>query len=105
VRLFPDRAYHPDDLFSAPYNVALGTTELSDRAGTLGTILSPSGVPAVIASYNGGEEAVRRWIGEAKQPPSDEFMEDIGYVETRGYVKRVLGFAMAYRWVYGDAPR
>jgi soluble lytic murein transglycosylase-like protein len=105
VRLFPDRPYHPDDLYSAPYNAALGSTELSDRAGTLSSVLSPSGVPAVIASYNGGEEAVRRWIGEAQAPPSDEFMEDIGYVETRAYVKRVLGFAMAYRWVYGDQPR
>lgn len=109
-RLFPGRPYVADDLFSAPYNAALGATELSDKAKALAGVLSPSAVPAVVASYNGGEEAVRRWIGvptgvPADPPPSDDFTEDIGYVETRGYVKRVLGFAMAYRWVYGDGAR
>jgi soluble lytic murein transglycosylase len=101
-RLFPGRPFVSDDLFSAPYNVALGATELSDRAASLKGALSPSAVPAVIASYNAAESDVRRWIGTAPSPPSDEFAEDIGFVETRSYVRRVMGFAMAYRWVYGD---
>lgn len=104
ARVFPGQPFSSDDLFSAPYNAALGATELSDRAVDLADALDPSGVPAVVASYNGGVEAVERWIGDAEHPPSDEWTEDIGYVETRGYVKRVLGFAMAYRWVYGDRP-
>jgi soluble lytic murein transglycosylase-like protein/TolA-binding protein len=103
-RVFGARPFDADDLFSAPYNAALGCTELSDRAKSLSGTLAPSAVPATVASYNGGEEAVRRWIGglSGSPPASDEFAEDIGYVETRGYVKRVLGFAMSYRWVYGD---
>ena len=57
----------------------------------------------MIASYNGGEAAVRRWLEAYDGPPEfDEFAEDVGYTETRRYVKRVLGFVMAYRWVYGD---
>ncbi len=42
--------------------------------------------------------------GYEDRPDFDEFSEDIGYTETRRYVKRVLGFVMAYRWVYGDVP-
>ncbi len=101
--LYPDRPYDPDDLYAAPYNVSLGTAELGMRARSLAGVLEGSDLPAVIASYNGGEEAVRRWLGRYPEPPPfDRFTEAIGYTETRRYVKRVLGFTMAYRWVYGD---
>ncbi len=118
VKLYPDRPYDPDDLYSAPYNATLGTLELSERFDNtsvpefaelaerfveLGGSLDPDGLPAVIASYNGGVEAVNRWLAGGK-PAFDEFSEDIGYVETRLYVRRVLGFLMAYRWTYGDPP-
>ncbi len=99
---FPGRPYDADDLYRGPYNAALGTMELGQRARSLAGVLVPSDAPAVVASYNGGEEAVRRWLGDGPPPPFDEWTEDIGYTETRGYVKRVLGNVMAYRWVYGD---
>lgn len=95
----------PDDLYVAPYNAAIGTGELGMKTKSLGDLLEGPDVPAVIASYNGGEEAVRRWVaaGEGK-PMFDEFAEDIGFTETRQYVRRVLGYVMAYRWAYGDVP-
>jgi soluble lytic murein transglycosylase len=34
----------------------------------------------------------------------DEWVEQIPFSETRGYVKRVLGSYGAYRLVYGGAP-
>jgi soluble lytic murein transglycosylase len=93
----------PDDLYAAPYNAAIGTTELGMKHKSLGAVLDGTSLPAVIASYNGGEEAVRRWLTAYPQkPPFDEFAEDVGYTETRQYVRRVLGYVMAYRWVYGD---
>ena len=103
--LWPDRPYDADDLYLAPYNAILGTTELGQLRTKLDNTLMPSSAPAVIASYNGGEEAVRRWLAATEGPAAfDEWSEDIGYTETRKYVKRVLGQVMAYRWVYGDAP-
>ena len=105
AQLFPDREYTPDDLYSAPYNVAMGTTELGLKHQSLGEVLAITSLPAVIASYNGGEDAVRRWLADSESPPDfDRFSEDISYTETRRYVKRVLGFVMQYRWVYGDPP-
>lgn len=102
-QLYPERPFDPDDLYSAPYNASMGTTELGMKRQSLDGVLDGSDLPAVIASYNGGEEAVRRWVDAYDEAPElDEFIEDIGYTETRRYVKRVLGFAMAYRWVYGD---
>jgi len=102
--LFPGRPFDADDLYIAPYNAALGTEELGRRAASLRGLLQGTDVPAVVASYNGGEEAVRRWAASFEGPPPfDAFAEAISYTETRRYVRRVLGYAMAVRWVYGDA--
>lgn len=103
VERFGSTPFDPDALYSAPYNAAMGTTELGLKTRSLGTALQGTSVPAVVASYNGGEEAVRRWLTAYEgAPPFDEFAEDVGYTETRQYVRRVLGYVMAYRWVYGD---
>ena len=102
--LFPGRPFDPDDLYIAPYNAALGTEELGRRHRSLTGLLDVTTVPAVVASYNGGEDAVRRWAEAFDGPPPfDTWSEAISYTETRRYVKRVLGYAMAVRWVYGDA--
>lgn len=96
--------FDPDDLYRAPYNAAMGTTELGTKKQELGDVLTVDSLPAVIASYNGGLEAVRRWVDEAggAPVPFDQFAEDISYTETRRYVRSVLGHLMIYRWVYGD---
>lgn len=101
--LFPKRPYSPDDLYSAPYNATLGTWELGTKLQALDGVLAGDDLSAAIAAYNGGEEAVRRWVaGHGAPPEADLFAETIGFTETRRYVKRVLGYTMAYRWVYGD---
>jgi soluble lytic murein transglycosylase-like protein len=99
--------FSADDLYLAPYNASLGTSELGQKAVALEGLLKGTSLPAVIASYNGGEEAVRRWREawpDDRAPEADEWSEWIGYTETRRYVKGVLGHVMRYRWVYGDPP-
>jgi soluble lytic murein transglycosylase len=49
-----------------------------------------------IAGYNGGPPAIMRWFEKNKSKTFDLFIEDIGYDETRGYVKKVL----ANFWTY-----
>lgn len=99
-----EEGYDPDALYLAPYNALLGTTELGLKLKSLDGTLTPSSLPAAIASYNGGEAAVRRWLEDMDAPaPADAFAEAISYTETRRYVRRVLGYLMVYRWVYGDS--
>ena len=103
AELLPGVAYHPDRLYVAGYNAWLGTTELGKLYATFdGAGVEPR-LPLAIAGYNGGAEAVSRWVGEYEAPPEvDWFAENISYSETRRYVRRVLGYLMKYRWVYGD---
>ena len=100
---FGNDHFDADNLYTAPYNAAMGTTELGLKRQSIGDVLEGNSLPAWIASYNGGEEAVRRWLSDDEVPPAfDEFAEDISYSETRRYVRNVLGHLMALRWVHGD---
>lgn len=50
-----------------------------------------------LAAYNGGPPAVLQWLEKNKRKTFDLFIEDIGYDETRGYVKKVLANYWTYR--------
>ena len=50
-----------------------------------------------LAAYNGGPPVVLAWIEKNKHKTFDLFVEDIGYDETRGYVKKVLANYWTYR--------
>ena len=96
--------FDPSRLYDPGYNTLLGTTELGRLHARWSAGPIQPALPLVIAGYNGGVEAVDRWQAGYDAPPSgDRFAEDISYPETRRYVRRVLGYLMTYRWVYGDS--
>ncbi|MBD3322398.1 MAG: transglycosylase SLT domain-containing protein [Chitinivibrionales bacterium] len=49
-----------------------------------------------LASYNGGPHNAKKWLARNKHQTFDMFVENIGFSETRKYVKRVL----ANYWTY-----
>ncbi len=53
-----------------------------------------------IASYNAGEDIVRKWLKEGRYKSADEFIEDIPYQETRNYVKKVLSSYFEYKRIF-----
>ena len=91
------RPYDANDLYQPGYNAALGITELGRLFKRFRSL------PSAIAGYNGGADAVARWLEQqGGAPEGDVFSENIGYTETRKYVRRVLGYLQTYRYVYGD---
>ncbi|TAN41660.1 MAG: lytic transglycosylase domain-containing protein [Nitrospirae bacterium] len=75
---------HNNDLYNPKTNIAIGSRYLKSLVQRFGSL------PAAIAAYNAGEEAVSGWLKKGGYNGIDEFMEDIPYDETRNYVKRVL---------------
>lgn len=53
-----------------------------------------------VASYNAGPKAVARWVKLRAGLPTDEFVEEIPYRETRHYVKAVLSNFAIYTELY-----
>lgn len=86
------------DLYDPTLSVRVGTTYLKSLFAMFG------GDPfKAVAAYNGGENAVQRWI--AKYPGGDDqWVENIGYDQTRNYVKRVIGGLREYRILYPSHP-
>lgn len=85
----------PDDLYAPDVNVRFGTWYLS-------ALLDRMGHPGLCAaSYNAGPSAVAKWMTQRGALPLDEWIEEIPYKETRGYVKQVLADHVIYRQLYG----
>ena len=101
-QLFPDRPFHADDLYLGSYNAALGSAELLRLYRYFHEAGFSDPLPLVIAAYNGGADAVDRWLeAQGEGVPMDVFCENIGYSETRRYVGRVLGYLWTYHRTYG----
>ncbi len=91
-----------DDLYRAGINARLGTTELGELQRRFAASPVTPGLPLVIAGYNGGGDAVQRWLDLTPAGvEADRWSEDISYAETRKYVRRVLGYLVEYRRVWG----
>ena len=84
-------------LTTAETNIRLGTAHFADLMRQFG------GAHYALASYNAGENRVARWIAERPGIDQDEFIDDIPFPETQGYVKKILGTAEDYRRLYDGA--
>ena len=57
-------------------------------------------LPLAIAAYNAGPQAVNRWLTQRPGRPLDVFIEEIPYLETRNYVRKVLHNLSTYQHLY-----
>jgi soluble lytic murein transglycosylase len=85
------------ELMDPGTNLAYGGYYLKRLIGEMGSL------PAALAAYNAGRQAVKSWLEEGKYPSSDEFIEDIPYSETKNYVKRIITSYFYYRQQEGEA--
>ncbi|MBV8137097.1 MAG: transglycosylase SLT domain-containing protein [Deltaproteobacteria bacterium] len=82
------------NLYDPETNVRLGTAYLKN----LFDLFQGDRFKAV-AAYNGGEHAVEGWTRRFPGD-DDEWVENIGYRETRDYVKKVIGGRREYLLLY-----
>jgi soluble lytic murein transglycosylase len=73
------------------HNITLGALYLRELLDKLG-----ASVPLAVAAYNAGPDAIQRWLAHAKAESIDVFVEAIPFIETRGYVVRVMGNLARY---------
>jgi soluble lytic murein transglycosylase len=83
-------------LTTADTNINMGTAYFADLVRQFG------GAHYALATYNAGPNRVARWISERPGIDPQEFIDDIPFPETQGYVKKILGTAEDYRRLYGS---
>ncbi len=87
----------PDKLKLPELNIRVGVDHLVYLARRF------EGHPVVIAaSYNAGGGAARKWLRANPQADIALWVEDIPYLQTRDYTKRVIGSYLAYQWLTGS---
>ena len=81
------------DLFDPATNILLG-------AARLRTLLDQfdGQLPAALAAYNAGPNAVIRWL-PSKAIDSDVWIENIPYGETRVYIQRIHWHVLTFTWL------
>lgn len=86
--------YDDSKLTSPADNITLGALYLRELLDKLN-----DDTTLAVAAYNAGPEATQRWLARATKTNGetlDVFVEAIPYIETRGYVARVLGNLARY---------
>jgi len=102
---YPGQPYDASLLYQGAYNASLGSFELRRLHEHFAEQGHTQTLPLAIAGYNGGMDSVDRWLGRVEGDLElDAWAEDIPYSETRRYVRRVLGFLLAYHEAYGEGP-
>jgi soluble lytic murein transglycosylase len=86
---------HDESMLTVPeHNIALGARYLRELLDKLDDV-----VPLAVAAYNAGPEAIQRWLSKSKGETLDVFVEAIPFIETRGYVVRVMGNLARYGYL------
>jgi soluble lytic murein transglycosylase-like protein len=82
-------------LYQPETSIRLGSEYLVELSS-----MFPNLLEAVAASYNGGEDNVARWVRRAKQKDPGVFTSEVGFDETKDYVKKVMNNYRVYKQLY-----
>jgi soluble lytic murein transglycosylase len=89
--------FRQDDLYDPSIAILLGSQYVSGLF-----TLYPNQPAAVAASYNGGEDNVKRWMGRAKSDMPGRYVPEIMYAQTKDYVYKVMSNYRVYRTLYSE---
>jgi peptidoglycan lytic transglycosylase len=87
--------YHPDGLTDPATNVYFGIWYLSRLNARY-----DGQFPLAIGSYNGGPHNIGRWLRSKHGIGLEEFVEEVPFNETRGYIKKVVRNYATYLAIY-----
>ena len=92
-----DVAFYPDWITVPDLNLHLGAAHVAELQRRF-----PGRIEAAVAAYNAGARPVTRWLRQPGGDDPDQFIELIGYPETRGYVRSVFRNRDIYRALYAS---
>ena len=84
------------DLYNPVLNIKLGMNYLAQMLGEFGRI------EYAAAAYNAGPGRARVWIAARGSMDIEDWIENIPFSETRGYVQGVLRYAANYQRLYKE---
>ncbi len=92
--------FRQDELYYPPTAIRLGSKYLSDLA-----TLFPQQPDAVVASYNGGEDNMKRWLSRSRSNQPERYVPEIMFSQSKAYVQQVMTSYRMYQLIYDEQLR
>ena len=89
--------FRQDELYYPPTAIRLGSRYLSDLF-----TLFPQQPDAVAASYNGGEDNMKRWLSRSRSNQPERYVPEIMFAQSKDYVHRVMTNYRMYQLIYDE---
>jgi len=89
-----EKNFTADSLYNPEIAIRYGTSYLQKRLKQFN-----NDFVLTLSAYNAGAHNATKWNNQRKGAEYDIFVENIGFLETRLYVKKVLGNYWTYQWL------
>ena len=89
--------FEQDELYDPDTAILFGSKYVSDLFA-----LFPSQPAAVAASYNGGEDNMKRWAKRSKFAESEHYVPEIAFSQSKDYVFKVMANYRVYRTLFNE---
>ncbi len=89
--------FKQDELYNPPTAILFGSQYLSDLFKQF-----PDQPQAVAASYNGGEDNMKRWMARANTSNADRYVPEIIFTQSKDYVYKVMANYRIYKMFYDE---
>ncbi len=89
--------FQQDELYNPATAILFGSQYTSDLFK-----LFPNQPQAVAASYNGGEDNMKRWMKRSKSDLADRYVPEIAFSQSKDYVYKVMANYRIYQMFYDE---
>ncbi len=89
-----------DELYYPPTAILFGSQYISDLFK-----IFPDQPDAVAASYNGGDDNMKRWLARSRSNLPDRYVPEIMFAQSKDYVARVMANYRMYQYLYDENLR
>lgn len=94
------KGFVQDDLYYPPTSILFGSKYLADLFGKF-----PGQPDAVVASYNGGDDNVKRWVARSRTYQPERYVPEIAFAQSKDYVYKVMSSYRMYQFLYDGELR
>lgn len=93
-------SFRQEELYYPPTAILFGSQYLADLFK-----LFPNQSDAVAASYNGGDDNMKRWLARSESNLPDVYVPEIAYSQSKDYVHKVMANYRMYALIYDENLR
>jgi soluble lytic murein transglycosylase len=93
-------SFQQDELYDPSTSILFGSQYLSDLFQEF-----PNQPAAVAASYNGGDDNMKRWLARSKSDLPDRYVPEIIFSQSKDYVYKVMANFRMYQSIYDENLR